>query len=134
MPNHTVRSAGIWAGLACYWLGLFVATHVPTDMVSLPGQVSDKLPHFLAYAGLAILLAAAWQITAGRLSWRQLCGAWVLLVFYAAIDESTQIPVGRHASIWDWVADLAGAAAGLAIFLGWNRCRRAGGASSKPST
>jgi VanZ family protein len=38
-----------------------------------------------------------------------------------AIDELTQIPVGRDCSFWDWTADISGAAAGLLLFVGVRR-------------
>jgi VanZ family protein len=117
MPNHSPRIIVLWASLACYWLGLFVATHVPAEFVNLSAQVSDKLSHVAAYAGLAVLLAAALHVTAERLNLRKLGTALALLALYGIVDESTQIPVGRDASIGDWLADLLGAAAGLGIFL-----------------
>jgi VanZ family protein len=123
MPRITLRSVGVWLCVICYWLTLFVATHVPVEMAPLPPGISDKSPHFFAYALLAIFLAAAWHVTTGQVTWRQLCAIWMLLVLYGAFDELTQIPVGRHASILDLLADAAGATAGLAIFYLWNRWR-----------
>jgi VanZ family protein len=35
---------------------------------------------------------------------------------YGAFDELTQIPVGRHADVADWFADVAGSVIGLALF------------------
>jgi VanZ family protein len=34
---------------------------------------------------------------------------------YGALDELLQIPVGRHCDLWDWVADMGGVAAVLAV-------------------
>ena len=59
-------------------------------------------------------------VTAGPLGWRQLCAVWALIVLYGAVDEVTQIPVGRNANLSDWLADAAGATVGLAIFQIWN--------------
>jgi hypothetical protein len=125
MPNRTWQTIGAQLGLACYWLALFVTTHVPTEMVPLPGGISDKSPHVIAYAVLAVAFATAWRVTSGQqLSWRQLCAAWAIVVAYGAFDELSQSAVGRVASVWDWLADAVGAAVGLAIFQLWNRGRR----------
>jgi VanZ family protein len=120
MPIRTWRSSVILLALVCYWSALFVATHMPAQMVLLPGGLSDKMPHVVAFAVLAILFAAAWRVTAGPLGWRQLCTVWALIVLYGAVDEVTQIPVGRNANLSDWLADAAGATLGLAIFQIWN--------------
>jgi VanZ family protein len=120
MRNHAWQTTMIRLFLACYWLALFVATHLPTAMVPLPGGISDKMPHLVAYAILAAAFALAWRVTAGPLSWRQLFAAWILIVAYGAIDELSQTPVGRDANLRDWLADATGAAIGLAIFQIWN--------------
>jgi VanZ family protein len=111
--------------LACYWAVLFISTHVPREMVRLPRGVSDLIPHFIAYAVLAVLFAAALHVTVRQVSGWQICAAWMLLVVYAAIDEASQPLVGRHASVWDWLADAAGAAVGITVFYLWARRRRA---------
>jgi VanZ family protein len=123
MWNRSWLSIGIWVVLASYWAALFVATHVPMEMVLLPGGVPDLIPHFITYALLAFLLAAALQVTARRVNGRQFFAAWVLLVVYGAIDETTQPLVGRQASLWDWLADAAGAAVGLVAAFLWHRRR-----------
>lgn len=42
---------------------------------------------------------------------------FVVAACYGAVDELGQIPIpGRHADIWDWVADMLGAVAGLAAY------------------
>jgi VanZ family protein len=127
MSNPLYPPARIWTwiGLASYWLALFAATHVPQPLVEpVTATVPDKLPHVLAFAGLAVLLAAACRVVVGRLSGRFLCLVWVLAVLYGAIDEWTQIPVGRQASVWDWLADAVGATAGIVVFSWYHRRRR----------
>jgi VanZ family protein len=97
--------------LAVYWVALFVGTHVPVppDIVQLAG--SDKTLHFLAYLGLSLLIAVCVRPQA----WSYL---WLLLGLsvYGALDELLQIPVNRSAEAADWLADVAGAAAGLGAF------------------
>jgi VanZ family protein len=99
--------------LAVYWVALFVGTHVPIppDVVQLAG--SDKTLHFVAYMGLSLLIA----VCVRPKGWSYL---WVLLglAAYGAIDELLQIPVRRTADVADWVADVAGVAAGLGIYAG----------------
>jgi VanZ family protein len=112
-----LKSPWIWTlALVCYWLALFVSTHLPTEVVSVAVTTSDKTIHVIAYAGLALLLAMAWHVAVGPVTFRHLCLAWLALVVYGAVDEWTQIPVGREASVGDWLADALGAAIGLAIF------------------
>jgi VanZ family protein len=115
--RELVKQSFIWQiALALYWLALFVMTHVPSEMATLPGASTDKLVHIAAFAVLAMLLATAWQLTAGPIGLRHLAYAWLLLVAYGAIDEWTQTLVGRQASLWDLLGDALGALVGLALF------------------
>ena len=117
--RHLVKHPIIWQiALVCYWSALFAATHLPVEMpIALPGHWTDKIVHLAAFAILAVLLATTWQLAARQLNLRRLWWLWVLLVLYGAIDELTQVPVGREASVWDWLADALGAAIGLAVFI-----------------
>lgn len=118
--NH----GAIWRWLlGAYWLTLLVATHLPSDFPILPPEGVDKLIHVGAYAVFAFLLATAWQASAGKLNRFHLGAVWMALVLYGAVDELTQIPVGRHASVIDWLADAVGAAAGILLFLAWQKLR-----------
>jgi len=103
--------------LGLFWLALFVGTHLPVDTELLPPEGRDKFAHFGAYFTLALLVATTWQLAGGFLSPRHLVFAWIAVVAYGAVDEITQIPVGRDCDIWDWTADACGAAAGLLIFV-----------------
>ena len=110
--------------LAGFVLILLIATHLPPKSVLLPPEEHglDKVLHFSAYATLACLLATAWQLASGILTGRHLRWVWCAVVVFGALDEITQIPVGRDCSIWDWTADAVGAAAGLCAFV-WLRKR-----------
>lgn len=120
----------LWSTLAGgYWLLIFTLTHVP---INVPGAANslDKLQHLGAFFGLAVLLAAAYD------AWRGLnvagCG-WILLAtsLYGAIDELTQALVPhRYPSVFDWLADVAGAALGVAVAFGWLTFWRARAAAS----
>jgi VanZ family protein len=113
-----------------YLLVLFVGTHLPHSGPSLPIENSDKLLHFVAYAGLAILLAIAWQLSAGRLTLRHLVWLWLAVVIWAGIDEMSQPITGRIFSGADWLADAAGGLAALLLFA-WI-VRKTGGKGGAP--
>ena len=120
--------------LIAYWVALFVGTHIPTVPAGV-AEVSDKLLHYLAYGGLAGLMALD-RFVRGRLStsreaWRVLGLLWLILAIYGAVDELLQSPVGRTTDFGDWLADVIGAACGLALFglvLAVARGLRRGGA------
>ncbi len=100
--------------LAGYWLLLFVATHIPKPP-ALRMQHSDKVMHLVAYAGLAFLLCWAFPKDVKKPR-AHLWAAWFVAVCYGAMDELSQIPVGRHADVWDWCADSVGALIGLLAY------------------
>jgi VanZ family protein len=101
--------------VAGYWLALFVATHLPRIPAALTMPGADKWQHLAAYAILALLLAARqslWQ----PLNWKSLCRIAAIVAIYGVVDELTQIPVGRHADVRDWYADVVGCTLGLTVF------------------
>lgn len=108
--SPTARLVALAAVL--YWAALFLATHLPGVGT---GGVSDKLLHAVAYALLALLLAA-WMSVAGLATPRRLLVLGTALAVYAALDELLQIPVGRHGDWRDWLADMAGA---WSVLLAW---------------
>ena len=99
--------------LTAYWMALFVSTHTPIPKGMLPPQVSDKTLHFVAYFGLAYLLAL-WCSTKSPLTGKRAVALFLLLLAYGAADELLQLAVNRNADVYDWLADISGAAAGLA--------------------
>lgn len=115
-PLNLLPPRGWQILLTCYWLVLFAATHVPRDFPALPGGRVAALAHVAAYALLAGLLAVTWQRSAGLLTVQHLRWVWIVLMVYAALDELTQIPVGRDGNVRDWCADAIGALIGLAVF------------------
>jgi VanZ family protein len=109
-----------WA-TALYALALFTGTHLPPRVAEewqdgLAVAPSDKLLHFSAYLGLAMLLAMALG-TFRRLGLREYVAVGIVTAVLGALDEWTQLlpGVNRNAEIMDWVADATGAACGLAI-------------------
>jgi VanZ family protein len=80
----------------------------------------DKAEHFLAYA----VLSAAAGLWISPASWRRRAWTCFLLIAgiaaaYGFIDEVHQSFVpGRDCSVWDWLADALGSAAGAALIRG----------------
>jgi len=103
------------AALIVYWVALCIGTHVPGGFAGTP-LVSDKVLHFVAYAGLGFLLAAMLSLSGIRDS-RVYWTALLVAVGYGAIDELGQIPIpGRNADPMDWLADVAGAVTGVMCY------------------
>jgi VanZ family protein len=92
---------------------MFIATHLPIQETLGEPPVPDKLAHFVIYGGLGFLLPM-WTGWRSRLTWRRSSLCLAAIVVYAVIDEVTQIPVGRSAEWLDGLADLCGAALGIA--------------------
>jgi VanZ family protein len=107
---------------AAYTLVLVFATHYPRPEELLgPNPPSDKTLHFMAY-GLLGLLAAATLAASGRWSPRAAAIGLAALAAFAVIDEVTQPFFGRQAEPLDWVYDVFGLVAGIAVVAtarGW---------------
>ena len=79
---------------------------------------TDKIAHFIAYAVLAFACAfwlprAAWTASA----WRAALLVVLVTALYGLLDEFHQSFVpGRDTSLFDWLADLAGACIGVSLF------------------
>jgi len=104
--------------VAVYWLAMFVGTHMPVTPKSPPHPPNslDKWLHAAAFAGLAVLLAAAgWA--GGFRSWRLYLCVMVVVALYGLFDEATQALVRRREpDLFDWLADLTGGLLGIAAF------------------
>ncbi len=123
-PKTSLATRVVFAMLCVYWGALFYGTHTKVPEGLLPGN-SDKFIHFWAYAGLAMLLMSL-RVTWGACTWLSVLIAWCILAIYGVFDELTQLLVNRNADIFDWVCDVTGAAAGLALvtFVVWYFRRR----------
>ena len=104
------------AALVVYWVALFVGTHIPRAP-SIPLDQGDKLMHAGAYAMLTLLAGVCWSAWRGSLGLRVLVLLAGALAIYAALDELTQIPVGRDGDWRDWLADVFGIACGIVALL-----------------
>jgi len=101
--------ACVWLLLLCSYCGLI---YWLSDQSSVPVPYvfdsQDKLIHAAAYAVMAFLF---WQVWRGRLSLRFLAGLTIIFCSILGMtDEWHQsFVVGRDASVFDWLADTAGA-------------------------
>jgi len=107
--------------LAVYWTALFIGTHLPVPPQKIePIPYFDKWLHLAGFAGLAFLAATAWRARRpgrplGAVQYGSLLAG---MAAYAAADELSQLLpfVRRNADLGDWVADVIGAAVGLALY------------------
>lgn len=108
--------------LGVYWLIIFAGSHVPTDFATSSLSLSDKLVHWVAFAGLSFLSALALrrhQMRRGRsgyLTFGHYAMIFGVIAAYGIFDELTQPYVGRTCDSLDWVSDICGAATGLGVF------------------
>jgi hypothetical protein len=96
-------------------LAMFVGTHMPASTEVFLAS-SDKMLHFWAYSSLAMFLLVSGELTLGRLQPIHFFSVWLGCTIYGALDEITQIPVGRNCDIADWVYDVMGVVAALTVF------------------
>ena len=114
-PTATAGKLIVRGLLAVYWLLLLVGTHLSWESEPSIALLSDKVLHFAGFAGLALLLA--WMLSfRSELTKTRAVIVVVICGLYGAIDELTQPLSGRSCEFNDWLADLAGAAAGVAMF------------------
>ena len=119
------RDFRLWRILfPAYWVGLFVATHIPKVPEPIaPVLEFDKLVHAAAYLILAALGWRAWPATQARRTWRRAATWAAVFLAYAVADELLQELTGRHCELADWAADAVGVFLGLGVMLAWQRRR-----------
>ncbi len=114
----------VWSGLVSYtaavfWLSLMTPS---AKVASLIGPY-DKAIHFMMYALLYFLAASAFHRSRLRAIGRLAFWAFAYAALIGAATELLQSRVpSRSASLADWIADSAGAAASM-IFLWFHRKR-----------
>lgn len=96
--------------------GIFVVSGIQ-DLTAVPGGISDKAGHALAYGALSVfMLRALAGARVTGVTWGRGVLAWIITAAYGVTDEVHQLFVtGRFAAVDDWVADAAGAAIALVI-------------------
>lgn len=95
---------------------LFIATHYPTPYLPHSVAAADKIAHCLAYFALAFSALVSWDLAIGPLRPQHYFTVWLVGTLYGAFDEVTQIPVGRHCDLHDWLFDILGIVLGLTAF------------------
>ena len=110
-----IRTLLLLAATAAYWLVMFVGTHRPGSIVHSSGH-TDKLYHFGAFFGLAVLLGVCIGCFRAVRLW-QYAGIIGGVACYGIVDELTQtLAKNRTADPLDWLADICGGIAGTLIF------------------
>jgi uncharacterized protein len=109
-----------WIPPALWALAIVVASSIPArQMPAGPIFGQDKLLHFAAYFGLGALVMRAWP---------RYLAVLALVSLFGVTDELHQLLTpGRACDVFDWLADVAGAATGSAAALMLHRLRRAHG-------
>jgi VanZ family protein len=121
-----------WILAIAYVMLILAVSSIPGSILRVPVfRLSDKLAHAAEYAGLGLLLSAAYRKTLSpdRLRWFAPC---VIATGFAigAADELYQNTVpGRAVEFLDWVGDAVGVLLGLWLSNIFNR-RKASRAGS----
>ncbi len=113
VPRFRLLLAACFFAYTCM---LFISTHIKLPKNALPGG-SDKIAHFVAYAGLSFLLLI-WISAKRYRHAKEIFIAFCACILFGVFDELLQIPVGRNCELLDWVADVIGASIGVSLFLG----------------
>lgn len=96
-------------------VAMFLGTHLPNALP--PGlATSDKTIHFWAYLSLSFFLITTCDLSVERLRPIHYFVIALACSLYGAIDEITQIPVGRTCDSVDWLFDVLGVVSGLLLF------------------
>ena len=110
----------VYIPLVIYWLLLITATSLPAADLPSIGTI-DKVNHFIAYFGLAILLTLTFlfQLKYESIYKKAYLVAFLIVIFYGMLDEIHQLFIpGRDAEFFDWLADAAGAFLGVSLVWG----------------
>lgn len=97
----------------------FFFPHASPDSFLIIHALIRKAAHFVEYGVLALLAARAFSISGVR-KWAM--PAFITSLAVASIDEIGQsFQAARTGSVWDVLLDMAGASAGLLLFLFFRR-------------
>jgi VanZ family protein len=103
---------GIWLAILYH-----VSNSVPTEMPQMVVPQQDKILHFVFFLGGGVVLAASLRLIAKLEGIRLLLTVAVGMGLLGALDEYNQqfIPGRSGLSLEDWIADMSGAIAGVAL-------------------
>lgn len=103
---------GIWLAILYH-----VSNSVPTEMPQMLVPQQDKILHFVFFLGGGVVLAASLRLIAKLEGIRLLLAVAVVMGLLGALDEYNQqfIPGRSGLSFEDWIADMSGAIAGVAL-------------------
>ena len=103
---------GIWLAILYH-----VSNSVPTEMPQMVLPQQDKILHFVFFLGGGVVLAASLRLVAKLEGIRLLLTVAVVMGLLGALDEYNQqfIPGRSGLSFEDWIADMSGAIAGVAL-------------------
>ncbi|MBK6680035.1 MAG: VanZ family protein [Ignavibacteriales bacterium] len=122
MQKINKQKIALWV-LVGYWIILFLGTTLPSS--NLPDVPSgDKLNHFAGYAVLSFLLFTYLKLKSADTvdEIRIFQKSFIIASVYGILDELHQIPIpGRFFEWYDILADINGAALGLALAFILNR-------------
>ncbi|MCP5061103.1 MAG: hypothetical protein GY936_01390 [Ignavibacteriae bacterium] len=102
--------------LIIYWLIILIGTSLPADSFADSIELSDKVKHFVAYMGLAVILGLNLHF---QERWKLARNFYIVITFficaiYGVLDEFHQMFIpNRFAEFFDWVADSLGALVGI---------------------
>ncbi|MFO7946640.1 MAG: VanZ family protein [Armatimonadota bacterium] len=108
-----------WAMSGTYAAIILVLTSLPANTIPLVSRfdIADFVIHACMYLPLAVLVLRAMLLTWPGLSFAAVGrNAWLSVVAFGLLDELHQLPLlTRSCSMWDWLADAAGALVGIGI-------------------
>jgi VanZ family protein len=110
-----------WLPLIIYCVAIYIQSDLPSSERLPIFQFSDKVLHFLAYAGMGVLFYRAYQTLRVKDNLRMLMLlSAVSASLYGISDEIHQYYVPfRDASILDVVANILGAFCGVYLYQLW---------------
>lgn len=122
-PPTSARRAATW--LVGYGMLLVLLTHWPNPWPETGEPSSlDKVIHFLLYAGAAFLATRVLTVRRARLpTVVQLAVVFAVISAFGLLDEWTQPYTRRDFEWFDWLADILGAASGIATYCVFRRIR-----------
>ena len=124
--RRRLRWLWVWGPTLAWMLAIFIGTSIP-DSGNTRKSGSDKVQHFLAYAGLAILARRSWRLNGTSAQPRLGLSKATLFTAggWAIFDELHQILIPtRDFELLDLAADALGILAGLILMTYWQPGRR----------